>query len=64
MLAENTEADMRIDEIRRTPAKVLTEEQRESYWEQGYLMLERLIPEEWLSACARPPTRWSSAAAR
>ena len=39
---------MLIDEIRRTPAKVLTEEQRESYWKNGYLLLERLIPEEWL----------------
>ena len=39
---------MLIDEIRRTPAKVVTEEQRESYWENGYLLLERLIPEEWL----------------
>ena len=48
MLTRNMEVDMLIDEIRRTPAKVLTEEQRESYWENGYLLLERLIPEEWL----------------
>ena len=48
MLTKNMEVDMLIDEIRRTPAKVLTEEQRESYWENGYLLLERLIPEEWL----------------
>ena len=39
---------MLIDDIRRTPAKVLTEEQRESYWADGYLLLERLIGEEWL----------------
>ena len=39
---------MLIDEIRRTPAKVLTEEQREAYWRNGYLLLERLVPEEWL----------------
>jgi hypothetical protein len=48
MLTKNMEADMLVDEIRRTPAKVLTEEQRESYWEHGYLLLERFIPEEWL----------------
>jgi ectoine hydroxylase len=42
------EVDMLIDEIRRTPAKVLTEEQREAYWNNGYLLLERLIPEQWL----------------
>ena len=48
MLPKNMEVDMLIDEIRRTPAKVITEEQRESYWENGYLLLERLIPEEWL----------------
>ena len=48
MLTKNTEVDMLIDEIRRTPAKVLTEEQREAYWKNGYLLLERLIPEEWL----------------
>ena len=32
MLTSSTEIDMLIDEIRRTPAKVLTEEQREAYW--------------------------------
>src|SRR4051812_15050410 len=46
-LTKNMEVEMLIDEIRRTPAKVLTEEQRESYWANGYLLLERLIPEEW-----------------
>jgi ectoine hydroxylase-related dioxygenase (phytanoyl-CoA dioxygenase family) len=48
MLAKDMEVDMLVDKIRRAPAKVLTEEQRESYWEKGYLLLERLIPEEWL----------------
>ena len=33
---------MLIDEIRRTPAKVLTEEQRESYWETG--LRPRVVP--------------------
>jgi ectoine hydroxylase len=37
-----------IEEIRQTPPKVVTEEQRESYWENGYLLLERIIPDEWL----------------
>jgi len=28
--------------------RVLTQKQREFYFEQGYLLLERIIPEEWL----------------
>lgn len=39
---------MLIEEIRQTPPKVITEAQRESYWENGYLLLERIIPDEWL----------------
>jgi hypothetical protein len=35
MLTTDMEVHMLIDEIRRTPAKVVTEEQRESYWENG-----------------------------
>ena len=36
MLPLNMEVDMLIEEIRRTPAKVLTEEQREAYWNNGF----------------------------
>lgn len=39
---------MLIEEIRQTPAKVVSEEQREFYWENGYLLLEKIIPDEWL----------------
>ena len=63
-LTKNMEVDMLNDEIRRTPAKVLTEEQRESYWENGYLLLEGSSQTSGWSACARRPTRWSSAAVR
>ena len=39
---------MLIDEIRQTAPKVLSSEQREFYWENGYLLLEKIIPDEWL----------------
>ena len=47
-LTKNMEVEMLIDEIRRTPAKVLSEEQRESYFENGYLLLDRIVPDDWL----------------
>jgi ectoine hydroxylase len=37
-----------IDEIRQTPTKVISEDQRESYWQNGYLLLEGIIPTQWL----------------
>jgi ectoine hydroxylase-related dioxygenase (phytanoyl-CoA dioxygenase family) len=39
---------MLVEEIRRTPPKVVTEEQREFNWENGYLLLEKVIPDDWL----------------
>lgn len=39
---------MLINEIRSRPPRVLTEEQRESYFENGYLVLEKVIDDEWL----------------
>lgn len=39
---------MLVEEIKRTPAKVLTEQQRDFYWANGYLLLEKIIPDEWL----------------
>lgn len=39
---------MRIEDVRRHVPKVLTEEQREFYFANGYLLLEKIIPEEWL----------------
>lgn len=39
---------MLLDDIRRVPPKVLTEDQREFYFENGYLLLEKIISDEWL----------------
>jgi ectoine hydroxylase len=36
---------MKPEDILALPAKILTRDQRESYFETGYLMIERLIPE-------------------
>lgn len=40
---------MTLDEIRSFSPKVLTDEQREFYYEKGYLHVERLVSEEWLA---------------
>lgn len=37
------------DEVRRIPPKVLTQNQREFYFENGYLLLESIISDEWLN---------------
>ncbi|MEE8608352.1 MAG: phytanoyl-CoA dioxygenase family protein [Nitrospiraceae bacterium] len=39
---------MTPEEVLSLPPKVLTQNQRESYFDKGYLLLERLIDEEWL----------------
>ena len=39
---------MKIEDIRKRPPKVLSEEQREFYFREGYVLLESLIPEDWL----------------
>jgi ectoine hydroxylase-related dioxygenase (phytanoyl-CoA dioxygenase family) len=39
---------MKIDQIRQYAPQVLTREQREFYYENGYLFVEKLIPDEWL----------------
>lgn len=39
---------MQIEDIRRQPTKVLTEDQREAYFTDGYLVLEEVISPEWL----------------
>lgn len=44
----NGHADVTPEEILSTPPKVLTQAQRESYVADGYLLLERIIPEAWL----------------
>jgi ectoine hydroxylase-related dioxygenase (phytanoyl-CoA dioxygenase family) len=40
---------MTPDEVRRVPLKVLTSEQREFYYENGYLHVTGLIPSDWLT---------------
>ena len=39
---------MSPEEILNTPAKVLTQKQREAYFEDGYLLVESFIEQEWL----------------
>src|ERR1700722_92900 len=39
---------MLIEDVRRVPPKVLTEEQREFYFANGYLLVEEVISSEWL----------------
>jgi ectoine hydroxylase len=39
---------MTPEEILSHEPRVLTQKQRESYFENGYILLERIIPEEWL----------------
>ena len=56
---------MTPQQILAIPPKVLTQAQREFYFAEGYLLLERAIdPRSGWSACAPRPTSWSSAAAR
>ena len=39
---------MQVDDILATSPKVLTQEQREFYFENGYLLLESFVPQEWI----------------
>ena len=39
---------MTPDEVLSVPPRVLTQAQRDSYFEQGYLLVERIVPESWL----------------
>ena len=45
---EQRTASMRIEQIFSTAPTVISQEQRESYYEVGYLILPSLIGEEWL----------------
>ena len=40
---------MRPEDILCQPAKILTSAQREAYFRDGYLAVERLVPDEWLA---------------
>lgn len=39
---------MTPEQILAHPARILSQKQRESYFESGYLLLERIIPDEWV----------------
>jgi ectoine hydroxylase len=39
---------MKQEDILSTPPRILTEDQRLFYFEKGYLLLERIIPQEWI----------------
>ncbi|MBM3521777.1 MAG: phytanoyl-CoA dioxygenase family protein, partial [Alphaproteobacteria bacterium] len=39
---------MTPEQILSHPAKFLTQKQREFYFEQGYLLLERVVADEWV----------------
>jgi ectoine hydroxylase len=39
---------MTPEQVLKIPARVLTQAQRESYFREGYLMLERVISDDWL----------------
>ena len=39
---------MTLDEVLAHPTKVITEEQRRFYFDNGYLLLESIIPQEWV----------------
>ena len=40
---------MTPEDVLAVPAKVLTQAQRESYFEKGYLLVEKAIDEDWLA---------------
>ena len=39
---------MTPEQILAIPARVLSQQQREFYFREGYLLLEKVIPEDWL----------------
>ena len=39
---------MKPEDILAIPAQVLSQKQREFYFENGYLLLEKIVPDEWL----------------
>ena len=39
---------MTPEQILAVPPRVLTQSQREGYFRDGYILLERVIPEDWL----------------
>jgi len=44
---------MTPEQVLSIPARALSQQQRERYFEDGFLLLERIIPEEWLQRLRR-----------
>lgn len=44
---------MTPEQVLAIPAKILTRKQRESYFENGYLLLEKIVPDSWLDRLRR-----------
>ena len=49
---------MTPEDILRHPARVLTQDQREAYFRDGYLVVERLIPEDVVDEINRITAGW------
>ena len=49
---------MKPEDILRHPARVLTQDQREAYFRDGYLVVERLIPEDLVDEINRITAGW------
>src|SRR5215831_5822263 len=57
------ERDMTPEQILSIKPKVLTQKQREYYFENGYLLLEKFLPDSWIERLRATTDRWSIAAA-
>ena len=51
---------MTPEQILKIPARVLTQQQREEYFTNGYILLEKFIGDEWLAKFVMLPMNlWS-----
>ena len=48
---------MTPEEILSIKPKILTQKQREFYFENGYILLEKLLPDSWIERLRAPPTQ-------
>src|ERR1700722_3428904 len=48
-IGSNKETPMTPDQILDIPPRVLTQAQREFYFNQGYILLEKIIGDDWLA---------------
>ena len=40
---------MTPEQVLSIPPKILTQKQRELYFENGYILLEKLLPDDWIA---------------